>query len=78
MQAAARLITVHAGTQRRSPGIFSGLPAQNLCLRPAIFQPSGTPLATLLERGAPERLPWGGLMLMSGEKALGQQARPAT
>jgi hypothetical protein len=44
------------------------LPVQNLRLRPAIFQPSGTPLATLLERGVPERLPWGGLLLMSGEK----------
>lgn len=57
---------------------FSGLPVRNLRLRPAIFQPSGTPLATLLERDMPERLPWGGLLLMSGEKALGQQARPVT
>lgn len=48
--------------------LFSGLPVQNLKLRSAIFLPSGTGGATWLERCLPSALPWGGLLLVSGEK----------
>jgi SAM-dependent methyltransferase len=48
--------------------MFAGLPVKNLKLRSAIFLPSGTGRATWLERGVPKALPWGGLLLASGEK----------
>jgi hypothetical protein len=41
---------------------------QNLKLRSAIFLPSGTGGAAWLERGIPMRLPWGGMLLVAGEK----------
>lgn len=47
---------------------FSGLPVRNLKLRSAIFLPSGTKLAVRLEKCLPPVLPWGGLLLMAGEK----------
>ncbi len=53
---------------REVRALFSGLPVQNLTLRSAIFLPSGTGWATWLERGVPQVLPWGGLLLVSGEK----------
>lgn len=65
-------------TAREIREFLSGLPVQNLRLRSAIFHPSGTGLATLLERGVPNRLRWGGLLMMSGEKAPEAQARPVT
>ena len=48
--------------------LFSGLPVRNLKLRSVIFLPSGTGFATLLERGVPKVLPWGGLLIVAGEK----------
>jgi len=54
---------------REVRALFSGLPVQNLKLRSAIFLPSGTGWATWLERGVPQVLPWGGLLLVAGEKA---------
>jgi SAM-dependent methyltransferase len=49
--------------------LFSGLPVCKLKLRSAIFLPSGTRVAHGLESGMPSALPWGGLLLASGEKA---------
>jgi SAM-dependent methyltransferase len=48
--------------------LFSGLPVRNLKIRSAIFLPSATCPARWLERGMPSALPWGGLLLASGEK----------
>ncbi|KVW91321.1 class I SAM-dependent methyltransferase [Thiobacillus denitrificans] len=49
--------------------MFAGLPVKNLKLRSAIFLPSGSGFAVRLERGVPNVLPWGGLLLATGEKA---------
>ena len=49
--------------------LFAGLPVKNLRLRSAIFLPSATGCATWLERSVPDVLPWGGLLLMAGEKS---------
>lgn len=48
--------------------LFSGLLVRKLKLRSAIFLPLGTGFATLLERGVPKVLPWGGLLIVAGEK----------
>lgn len=48
--------------------LFSGLPVRKLKLHSAIFLPSGTGFATLWERGIPKVLPWGGLLIVAGEK----------
>lgn len=48
--------------------LFSGLPVRKLELRSAIFLPSATRWARRLEEGMPSALPWGGLLLASGEK----------
>jgi SAM-dependent methyltransferase len=55
-------------TARDVRALFAGLPVQNLKLRSAVFLPSGTGGATWLERGIPKLLPWGGLLLVAGEK----------
>jgi len=55
-------------TAREVRALFSGLPVKNLKLRSAIFLPSGTGWATWVERGVPPVLPWGGMLLVSGEK----------
>jgi SAM-dependent methyltransferase len=49
--------------------LFSGLPVRNLKLRSAIFLPSATRAARCLEQALPAALPWGGLLLATGEKA---------
>jgi len=49
--------------------LFSGLPVRNLIVRSAIFLPSGTSWARLLEQGVPAGLPWGGLLVLQGDKA---------
>jgi SAM-dependent methyltransferase len=49
--------------------LFTGLPVRKLELRTAIFLPSATLWARGLERALPAALPWGGLLLASGEKA---------
>jgi SAM-dependent methyltransferase len=49
--------------------LFTGLPVCNLKLRSAIFLPSGMHCARWLEQLLPDGLPWGGLLLATGEKA---------
>jgi len=49
--------------------LFSGLPVRKLNLRSAIFLPSATRTARCLEGAIPGALPWGGLLLATGEKA---------
>ena len=49
--------------------LFAGLPVRKLTLRSAVFLPSATRTARCLERAIPGALPWGGLLLASGEKA---------
>lgn len=48
---------------------FAGLPVRELKLRSAIFLPSGTGFARSVEKCVPSVLPWGGLLLLAGEKA---------
>jgi SAM-dependent methyltransferase len=55
-------------TAREVRAMFSGLPVQNLALRSAIFLPSGTGGARWVERNMSKVLPWGGMLLMTGEK----------
>jgi SAM-dependent methyltransferase len=55
-------------TARDVRALFAGLPVQTLKLRSAVFLPSGTRVATWLERGMPKLLPWGGMLLVAGEK----------
>jgi SAM-dependent methyltransferase len=55
-------------TAREVHALFSGLPVKNLTLRSAIYLPSGSGWATWVERGVPAVLPWGGMLLVSGEK----------
>ena len=55
-------------TAREVRALFAGFPVQNLKLRSAIFLPSGTGGAAWLERGIPKLLPWGGMLLVAGEK----------
>lgn len=63
----------YRGARWRSAGevraLFSGLPVRKLKLRSAIFLPSATRTARCLERAIPGALPWGGLLLATGEKA---------
>jgi SAM-dependent methyltransferase len=56
-------------TAREVRALFAGLPVKNLKLRSAIFLPSGTAGAIWLERSLPNVLPWGGMLLVTGEKA---------
>ena len=49
--------------------LFSGLPVRDLKLHSAIFLPSATRSARMLERIVPGVLPWGGMLLAAGEKA---------
>jgi SAM-dependent methyltransferase len=58
----------HWHTQQEVRALFSGLPVRNLRVHSAIFLPSGTRWAALLEQGLPSALPWGGLLMVSGEK----------
>lgn len=56
-------------TAREVRVLFAGLPVRNLTARSAVFLPSGTSWARLLEQGVPAALPWGGLLVLQGEKA---------
>ncbi|MBU2640876.1 MAG: hypothetical protein KJ889_03625 [Gammaproteobacteria bacterium] len=49
--------------------LFAGLPVRKLRLRSAIFLPSANGWARRLETVVPSALPWGGLLLATGEKA---------
>ncbi|MHB8200123.1 MAG: class I SAM-dependent methyltransferase [Acidithiobacillus sp.] len=46
---------------------FSGLPVRRLAVHSAIFLPAGNGVARTLERLLPHTLPWGGLVVVSGE-----------
>lgn len=48
---------------------LAGLPVANLRTRSAVFVPSGSVLARLAERCVPAALPYGALLLVSGEKS---------
>ena len=48
--------------------LFSGLPVRKLKLRSAIFLPSATHWARVLEQAMPAGLPWGGMLMLHGEK----------
>jgi len=49
--------------------LFAGLPVRDLKLRSAIFLPSGARWARLAELAMPAGLPWGGMLMLHGEKA---------
>jgi SAM-dependent methyltransferase len=49
--------------------LVSGLSVRKLELRSAIFLPSATRWARRLEQGMPAGLPWGGMLMLHGEKA---------
>lgn len=49
--------------------LFAGLPVRHLRLRSAVFLPSASRSARCLERILPAALPWGGLLLATGEKS---------
>ena len=53
---------------REVRALFADLPVRNLKLHSAIYLPSGTCWARVLEQGLPNTLPWGGLLLATGEK----------
>ena len=53
---------------REVRALFVGLPVRNLKLHSAIYLPSGTCWARVLEQCLPNTLPWGGLLLATGEK----------
>ncbi|MGD9788244.1 MAG: class I SAM-dependent methyltransferase [Sulfuricellaceae bacterium] len=56
--------------------LFDGLPVRNLTLRSAIFLPDGGPTARVLERLLPSRLPWGSLLVATGEPIQPQGDNP--
>jgi ubiquinone/menaquinone biosynthesis C-methylase UbiE len=55
-------------TAREVLAMFSDIPACRLTIRSAIFLPSGTRWAALLEQGVPNAMRWGGLLVLHGEK----------
>lgn len=57
----------HTASEVRA--LFAGLPVRELKLRSAIFLPFATRWARLLEQGMPAGLPWGGMLMLHGEKA---------
>lgn len=58
----------HWRTAHEVRALFSDLPVRNLRLHSALFLPSGTRWARWVERGVPSALPWGGMVLVTGEK----------
>ena len=48
--------------------VFSGLAVRRLTVRSAIFLPGGDRMARTLERLLPHTLPWGGLVVVAGER----------
>jgi SAM-dependent methyltransferase len=57
----------HAAAELRE--FFAGLPVRDLKVRSAIFLPSGTRFARRVEQCAPAAFPWGGMLMVAGEKA---------
>lgn len=49
--------------------LFADLPVRHLRLRSAVFLPSASRAARCVERILPDALPWGGLLLATGEKS---------
>jgi SAM-dependent methyltransferase len=56
-------------TAREVLAMFSDIPACRLTIRSAVFLPSGTRWAAVLEQGMPNAMRWGGLLVLHGEKA---------
>ena len=61
----------YRGARWHRPGelldFFSGLRVRRLAVHSAIFLPSGNHMARAMERLLPSTLPWGGLLVVSGE-----------
>ena len=57
-------------TEDEVRALFAGLPAANLTLCTAIFVPQGGPLARIVERVAPSRLPFGAFLVATGDVRL--------
>ncbi len=55
-------------TAREVRALFSGLPVRKLRLRSAIFLSSATRWARLMEQNMHAGLPWGGMLMLHGEK----------
>ena len=59
------------GARWHRPGelldFFSGLPVSRLVMHSAIFLPAGNRVARTMERLLPHTLPWGGMVVISGE-----------
>lgn len=56
-------------TSREVRALFAGLPVARLRLSSAVFLPGGGPFARLAEHLTPARLPFGALLLATGELA---------
>jgi hypothetical protein len=54
-------------SSRKLLDFFSGLRVRRLAVHSAIFLPSGNRMARTMERVLPHTLPWGGLVVISGE-----------
>lgn len=60
----------HGATWRTADeirGLFHGLPVRDLTIRSAVFLPNGGRVAEMLERVLPGTLPYGALLMASGE-----------
>jgi SAM-dependent methyltransferase len=58
----------HWHTRREIELLFAGLPAADLTFRTAILVPWGWRIAAAMERIAGERSPWGGFIVVAGDK----------
>jgi SAM-dependent methyltransferase len=57
----------HWHTEAEVTALFGDLPVTHLTLRTAVFVPSGNRFARLCEEVLPNRLPWGGFLLVAGD-----------
>lgn len=55
----------HTLTELRTT--LAALPVDNVGFRTAIFMPSGSAIARVVELALPNRLPWGGFLVVTGE-----------
>ncbi|MFN3750368.1 MAG: class I SAM-dependent methyltransferase [Thiobacillus sp.] len=58
-------------TAREVRALFAGLPVGRLCVQSAVFLPSASGFARALERVVPSTLPWGSVLVVSGDRLLG-------
>ncbi|MEW6414872.1 MAG: class I SAM-dependent methyltransferase [Pseudomonadota bacterium] len=58
-------------TAREVRALFAGLPVRHLCVRSAVFLPSASGFARALECVVPGALPWGSVLVVSGDRLLG-------